>query len=138
MDDRNTVTINALADAFGGVRFATILADPPWPSKSRQAGTGTWLRDHTKPKYQTMSADAILDLPVADIVADDAVLVLWSTWMHLPLAIKGGGGMGVPVCHRDAVAEGDQGNRQADLWARGMVPALYRVDIDWSARAPIR
>lgn len=38
--------------------------------------------------YNTMSLEEIMGLKVADIVDDNAVLFLWSTWPQLPNALK--------------------------------------------------
>lgn len=83
--------------AAQGNRFGTIVADPAWPSKSaqRQGHTrakegkgGDWLSTYTKPRYGTMQAADILALPVSDIALPDAILALWTTWMHLALAMQ--------------------------------------------------
>lgn len=75
-----------LADEHG--LFKTILIDAPWPSDIRKPkpGRGQWLAEHTRPRYGTMSMADIANLPVSDIAEDDAMLVMWVTWMHLPLA----------------------------------------------------
>lgn len=75
-----------LADDFG--MFKTILIDVPWPSAVRKPkpGKGQWLAEHTRPRYKTMKMDDITRLPVSDIAEDDAMLVMWCTWSHLPLA----------------------------------------------------
>ena len=67
--------------------FRTILADPPWPSASSESRR-SWIRDRTRPRYNTMKPVEIISMPVDRITAKDAVLVLWSTWMHLPLAME--------------------------------------------------
>lgn len=72
----------------GGERFRTILADPAWPSASHTGPRTNWLTTNTKPRYTTMKAEDILGLPVDEIAHKDAMLVLWSTWMHLSLAIQ--------------------------------------------------
>lgn len=83
--------------AAEGKRFGTIVADPAWPSKSAQrkgherakeGKGGDWLHTYTKPRYSTMKAADILDLPVGDIALPDAVLALWTTWMHLDLSLE--------------------------------------------------
>lgn len=70
--------------------FRTILIDPAWPSAKRKVKPGSkagWLSERTRPRYGTMTATDLLDLPVNDIAARDAMLVMWATWMHLPLAM---------------------------------------------------
>lgn len=68
--------------------FKSILMDIPWPSGKRKPtkGGGKWLSERTRPRYGTMSMAEIAQLPVSDIAADDAMLVMWCSWMHLPLA----------------------------------------------------
>lgn len=60
-------------------KYSIILADPPWSYRDKAAagkrGAGF--------KYQTQETPWIIDLPVADIVADDAVLFLWVTMPKL-------------------------------------------------------
>lgn len=68
--------------------FKVVLADPAWPSAKRKPKAGTWLSKRTRPSYGTMKAADILALPVSDIAAEDAMLVLWATWMHMPLAMQ--------------------------------------------------
>lgn len=72
-------------DAYPDGRFHTVLADPPWPSKSSSKRDS--FAHRMRPRYQTMKAIDIAALPVDRLAAKDAVLVLWSTWMHLPLAL---------------------------------------------------
>lgn len=54
-------------------RFATIYADPPW-QYANAASRGA-AEDH----YETMTIDAIADLPIAQLAADEAHLHLWTT-----------------------------------------------------------
>jgi len=63
--------------------YRLILADPPWQYESWNAkGTGRVADDH----YPTMSLEDIKALPVADVCAADAILLLWVT---LPLLREG-------------------------------------------------
>lgn len=67
------------------VLYRTIVADPPWPLKW---GAGGLRRSHTSwgkaafgrktLGYETMSVDAIRELPVAALAEDDAHLFLWA------------------------------------------------------------
>lgn len=70
--------------------FGTILADPAWPSKSHPPDTARdrWIGTNMRPRYRTMKPEDLINLPVAAISAPDSVLVLWSTWMHLDLAMR--------------------------------------------------
>jgi N6-adenosine-specific RNA methylase IME4 len=65
--------------------FATILADPPW--KFRCYGPHNNQKSPEK-HYDTMTLEDICALPVADIAAKDAFLILWTTWPCLPQALK--------------------------------------------------
>lgn len=66
-----------------GTNYRAILADPSWDWE-------TWShRGQVKSPsmhYAPMTAREIMALPVADLAADDAVLVLWGTWANQPLA----------------------------------------------------
>lgn len=56
-------------------RFATILADPPWQFQNR---TGKIAPEHRRlSRYETMTLDDILGLPVRSVSADTAHLYLW-------------------------------------------------------------
>lgn len=51
-------------------RYRTIVADPPWPTgQAGKLGAGQ--------HYDLMTVQRILDLPVAELAADDAHLYLW-------------------------------------------------------------
>lgn len=67
------------------MRYATIVADPPWPitwsGGTTRAGETSGSRKHYAKKplpYPTMTVDEIAALPVADLAADDAHLFLWT------------------------------------------------------------
>lgn len=56
-------------------KFATILADPPWQFQNR---TGKVAPEHRRlSRYETMTLDDILGLPVRSISADTSHLYLW-------------------------------------------------------------
>ena len=64
-----------LMNFANGIRFTTILADPPWQFRNR---TGKMAPEHKRlSRYPTMSLDEIKNLPVNEIVADTAHLYLW-------------------------------------------------------------
>lgn len=75
-------------------RYATIVADPPWPYPDDHRGWGIGLgssswRDGKRRSpmpYRSMSLRAIEDLPVKDLAAADAHLYLWTTNRHLHAA----------------------------------------------------
>lgn len=59
--------------------YGVILADPPWEYTQRSSRLNGTTEDH----YGTMGIDEIAALPVEDVAADDAVLMLWTTWPFL-------------------------------------------------------
>jgi N6-adenosine-specific RNA methylase IME4 len=60
---------------FPSGRFATVLADPPWRF---QNATGKVAPEHRRlNRYETMTLDAIAELPVSAIAAPTAHLYLW-------------------------------------------------------------
>ena len=67
-------------------KYNIICADPPWNFnfKDRKG-----LSDAAKDKlYDTMKSQDIIDLPVSQIAADDAVLFLWIMNSEMPLALE--------------------------------------------------
>lgn len=65
---------------FAGLQrnhYAAILCDPPW-------GFVTWSdkgRDRSADNhYKTLRSDALAELPVAQLAADDCVLFVWAVW----------------------------------------------------------
>ncbi len=59
----------------GGKRFVTILADPPWRFTNR---TGKMAPEHRRLlRYDTMSFEEIMELPVVQFAAPTAHLYLW-------------------------------------------------------------
>lgn len=81
MDQVNNTIIN-LAAALRGRSFHTVLADPPWRFQNR---TGKMAPEHRRlSRYETMSAEDIATLPVADVVRDPAHLYLWVPNALLP------------------------------------------------------
>lgn len=65
-------------DLFGQLtrKWPFIYADPPWAFKNRsELGEDRNPNQH----YQTMTIDQLMELPVRDIAADDAVLAMWVT-----------------------------------------------------------
>ncbi|MEJ2710948.1 MAG: MT-A70 family methyltransferase [Anaerolineales bacterium] len=56
-------------------KFRTILADPPWKFKN---STGKVAPEHKRLfRYETMSNEEIMDLPVDEITEDESHLYLW-------------------------------------------------------------
>lgn len=67
-------------------RFGTIAADPPWSfSDKGSRAAPDWAQ---APIYQTMSSREIYDLPVDLLAAESAHLYVWTTDVHLPLALR--------------------------------------------------
>ena len=62
--------------------YALIVADPPWKYTLRE--TDASHRGRTP--YPTMSDEEILTLPIDQLAADNAYILLWATNAHLPLA----------------------------------------------------
>jgi N6-adenosine-specific RNA methylase IME4 len=67
-------------------RFKTILADPPWRFNLRH---GKISPEHRRlARYKTMSAQAIIDLPVVELADDTAHLYLWIPNAMLELGLQ--------------------------------------------------
>lgn len=64
-------------------KFNIIIADPAWEYKD-EANAGERGAKH---KYPVMRIQDIYELPVEDIAADNAVLLLWGTWPLMPEAL---------------------------------------------------
>ena len=59
--------------ALEGMRYSTVLADPPW----RYANKAT--ENAAEKQYRTLTVDEIAALPVQDLLTDNAHLHLWTT-----------------------------------------------------------
>ena len=57
------------------VRYATIVADPPWPSPFGKLGDSH--RANPNAHYETMALGEIGALPVRELAASSAHLYLW-------------------------------------------------------------
>jgi len=57
-------------------RYSVLLADPPWRYEYPPIGS-----ENRRPErhYPTMGLDEICALPIADIIADDAICFIWAT-----------------------------------------------------------
>lgn len=64
--------------------FRVIVLDPPWCYDKRAED----VTHRARLSYPEMTNDAILALPVANLACDDAILWLWTTNAHLPLAFR--------------------------------------------------
>jgi len=66
--------------------FRTILADPPWQFQNR---TGKVAPEHRRlSRYGTMGLEAVLAMPVADLVTEPAHLYLWVPNALLPEGLQ--------------------------------------------------
>ena len=75
-----------LLNQYGGRRFSTILADPPWQFQNR---TGKMAPEHKRlSRYSTMELDDIMALPVGKIAEDTAHLYLWVPNALLPDGLR--------------------------------------------------
>jgi N6-adenosine-specific RNA methylase IME4 len=75
-----------LREFAGGQRFGTILADPPWRFANR---TGKMAPEHRRlARYDTLSVEEILSLPVSEIAAPTAHLYLWVPNALLPEGLR--------------------------------------------------
>lgn len=71
--------------------YDLILADPPWHFTNYAADEPGLMHDRSRGAnrhYPTMTTGDICQMPVADMVADDAVLLMWATWPHLPDSLR--------------------------------------------------
>jgi N6-adenosine-specific RNA methylase IME4 len=75
-----------LLSFFGGSRFSTVLADPPWRFENR---TGKIAPEHRRlARYSTMTNDEICSLPVREGLTDTAHLYLWVPNALLPDGLR--------------------------------------------------
>lgn len=80
--ERFTDPVADLRSYLRGMRFGTILADPPWRFQNR---TGKMAPEHRRlARYGTMSLDEICQLPVQEFVEEPAHLYLWVPNALLP------------------------------------------------------
>jgi N6-adenosine-specific RNA methylase IME4 len=68
------------------MRYGTIIIDPPW-AYERVSGNEK-LTGYSAQVYEPLTTDALVELPVGDVAADDAVLLLWTTGPFLPDALR--------------------------------------------------
>jgi N6-adenosine-specific RNA methylase IME4 len=65
--------------------YGAILADPPWAYAMRSSkGYGKCPETH----YATMTEAELAALPVGQLASGDCMLWMWSTWPHLPVALR--------------------------------------------------
>lgn len=67
------------------LKYGALLIDFPWPyDLYSEAGYEKSPETH----YRSMSERELLDLPVNLLAANDCLAWVWSTWPHIPLAMK--------------------------------------------------
>lgn len=75
---KDSIRLSAAGDFLhyaGDLKFATVLADPPWQFQNR---TGKMAPEHKRlSRYPTLSLQEIKDIPVQAAVEDTAHLYLW-------------------------------------------------------------
>ena len=74
------------APPFPTGTYRTLLVDPPWAYRTGQYPHHD--SGQADRHYPTMTTDALAVLPVGDLAAEAAVLLLWGTWSHLPDALE--------------------------------------------------
>lgn len=62
-------------------KYGIVYADPPWDY-------GSFPSTSNKSAYPLMQTADICALPIKEIVRADAILFLWTTMVHLPLAME--------------------------------------------------
>ncbi|WP_408585961.1 MT-A70 family methyltransferase [Novosphingobium sp.] len=73
--------------ALAGKRFQLLYADPPWRTVLWDGAERTPTQKTGEDHYPTMSIEDMVALPVAEIAASNAVLVMWAIGSHLDQAI---------------------------------------------------
>ena len=75
-----------LLEFCGEKKYATVYADPPWRFQNR---TGKVAPEHKRlNRYETMTVEEIINLPVKDIVEEKAHLYLWVPNALLPEGLR--------------------------------------------------
>jgi N6-adenosine-specific RNA methylase IME4 len=67
-------------------KYGTILADPPWAYE--RASRHAKLTGYSNYEYEPLTTEDLCNLPVAEAAADNAVLLLWTTWPMIGEAMK--------------------------------------------------
>ena len=64
-------------------KYNIIYADPPW----QFSAWSNKAQKHVSKQYRTMTIQEIKELPVNELSAENAVLLMWATFPNLPLAL---------------------------------------------------
>lgn len=82
----NTNIVDALRRFADNKKYSTILADPPWQFQNR---TGKVAPEHRRlSRYETLTFEQIVTLPVGEITAEMAHLYLWIPNALLPQGLE--------------------------------------------------
>lgn len=65
-------------------KYNIVYADPPW----QFSAWSDKAQKHVTKHYPTMTIQEIMDLPVEELAADNAVLLMWATFPNLELALS--------------------------------------------------
>ena len=82
-----------MTDDGRDMKFGIIFADPPWAyartSKTRKLTPGNAkLSGYCDTEYEVLTTESLCALPVAELGADNSVLLLCATWPFLPDALR--------------------------------------------------
>ena len=77
----NTQHDKSCASLRGMGKHAVVVIDPPWPTVGRHGGAGPEYYQH-----DLMSLKDIAAMPIPDVLADDAFVLLWVINTHMPHA----------------------------------------------------
>ena len=83
-------------------RYATVVIDPPWPLKPfglRRMSNGKSVDNYAVIQYDTMPIDAIADLPISEVLAEDALVFCWTVNKFLPYTFHIMGTWGVTYAY---------------------------------------
>lgn len=72
-------------DPLTPMKYGAILADPPWAYAMR---SDKGYDKSPEAHYATMPEAELAALPVSHLAGPDCLLFLWSTWPHLPQALR--------------------------------------------------
>lgn len=73
---------NEIVQQLNGVKFGTVLVDPPWRFMNR---TGKVAPEHSRlRRYSTLTTEEIASIPIREIVAEKSHLYLWCPNALLP------------------------------------------------------
>jgi N6-adenosine-specific RNA methylase IME4 len=84
-DDSPPIVQESLLNFAGGRRWSTVYADPPWQFTNKTGKVGP---EHRRLfRYDTMTNEEIMSLPVAEIVTAPSHLYLWVPTALIPTGI---------------------------------------------------